>query len=111
MPLLTPAQFLDELRKVQFKTFPNISGRGTITGEGLSPKNAYKYTRVNAHTSFPFELNYATYEYFYGKSGIKASDVAIRLGTYKDYKNFWMALMVTMSLAKVTNVRPATIDM
>ena len=41
MPLLTPAQFLDELRKVQFKTFPTLTGKAVITGRGLNRKNGY----------------------------------------------------------------------
>lgn len=114
MPLLTQQQFLDELKKVEFKTFPTLTGKAVITGRGLNRKNGYKYCRssgIGAVVTLPFNAIYNTYAHFYGKKGINASVVGKQLKTYKAYKNFWMDLMVEMKLATQISSSPVTIDM
>ena len=114
MPLLTPVQFLDELRKVQFKTFPTLTGEAVITGRGLNRNNGYKYCRASGTgvvVTLPFNAIYNTYAHFHGKKGITSNEVGIQLGTYKAYRNFWMDLMVEMKLVTQTSSSPVTIDM
>ena len=108
MPPLTQQQFLNELKKVEFKDFPTLAGGGKIKGIGLNKNNAYRYTREKSSSaSLPFKINFDTYVHFYKSENTKITSTDVKAfwdGQYSAYETFWLSLMVGMGLAeKISN--------
>lgn len=104
--------FILYLNFIHAATFPSLDRKVTITGEGLTSKNGFKYRWERGKLiTLPFKPLYNTYLHFWGCNNITSKMVEEQLGTYKSHAPFWMALMLAMELAIRNATNPNAIDM